>query len=222
LAAWAQEFREFPDATQLPWLPAVHLLPPGPISYNLLAGNAGLPRVLLRTPDRTRTLQLQSDRFAFGWSRPNAVGENADYPGFEALKIEFREILRRFHSWSSKRLEIQPSARVIELGYNNATPMEIEGKIRKISDVFKFVAPGRPVNAFQVAWMELIDKERPDGARVSATVAIGSAPPVDRVLIHNFSGHAPVDGESVAAAEKVWQLLHDRTLEMYAAAFRTE
>ena len=222
LAQWAQEFGEFSNATQLPWLPRVELQPPGPISYNLVQATTDLPRVLLRTADRTRTLQLQSDRLAFGWSRPNSVGEDADYPGFEALQIEFREILQRFNGWSSRRLSLHPAARLIELVYNNATPMEVEGKMRKISDVFKFVQPGRAVNAFQVAWMELIDKERPDGARVSATVAIGSSPPIDRVLIHNFSGHAPVDAGSATAAEKSLQLLHGRTLEMYASAFRSE
>jgi hypothetical protein len=222
LAAWAQEFGEFSSATQLPWLPPVQLRPPGPFLYNITPATTDLPRVLLRSADRTRTLQLQSDRLAFGWARPNSVGENADYPGFEALKMEFGEISRRFNTWSFKRLALHPTARLAELAYNNATPMEVGGKIRKISDVFKFVNPGRPVNAFQVAWMELIDKERPDGARVSATVAIGSAPPVDRVLIHNFSGHAPVDGEDARATEKSFKLLHDRTLEMYAAAFRAE
>jgi uncharacterized protein (TIGR04255 family) len=222
LAEWAQEFCEFSNATQLPWLPRVELQPPGPVSYNLVQATTDLPRVLLRTADRTRTLQLQSDRLAFGWARPNSVGEDADYPGFETLKVEFGEILQRFNGWSLKRLAVQPTARLIELVYNNATPMEVGGKTRKISDVFKFVQPGRSINAFQVVWTELIDKERPDGARVTAAVVIGSAPPVDKVLIHNFSGHAPVDGGSPSAAEKSLQLLHDRTLEMYVAAFRAE
>ncbi len=219
LAAWAQEFYEFPVAAQLPWLPRLQLHPPdSPVSFNFVTQGSDLPRVLLRNPDSTRTLQLQSDRFAFGWSRPNPVGDDADYPGFEALQAEFVTISRRFHSWCSGRLGIQPSPRLAELAYNNATPMMVGEKFQRISEVFKFVSPSRPVNAFQVVWTELIDKERKDAARVSATVALGSAPPVDRALIYNFSGVAPVDGDSAEAAETSWKRLHERTLEMYAAA----
>lgn len=221
VASWAKEFSDFPVAKQLSWLPRVQLPPPGPFAaFGVMAApGAELPRVLLQTADLTHSLQLQSDRLGFGWSRPKPVGEDADYPGFDALQAEFVKISRRFRTWCSNRLGLEPRTRVVELVYNNAAPLVVGEKVRRISEVFKFVQPGRPVNGFQVVWTELIDKERLDGARVNAAVALGSAPPIDRVLIHNFSGLAPVDGDTAEAIQKGLQLLHQHILEMYKPNF---
>jgi hypothetical protein len=220
LAAWAKEFSEFQHSSQLPWLPPVKLAPPGPVAFDLIQSTAELPRILLRSSDGSSYLQLQGDRFAYGWSRPGPVGVPIEYPGFDTLLGAYLEFSQRFRAWCQQRFGSKPTRRLVELSYNNAASLVSEFGDRKISDIFKWVTPSRPVNSFQVVWMELIGKSRPDGARVSAVVAVGSAPPIDRALIHNFTGYAPIDLNSDQTIEKVWQLLHTRILEMYNAVIK--
>lgn len=222
VADWAREFEEFDQKSQLPWAAPVNLQIANsfvPIAIEM--GNE-LPRALLRNERTYFSVQLQADRFAFGWSRGSPIGEEVQYPGFDELLKQFEAHVVRFKKWCTERFGISPQPRVVELGYNNATELGKEGGPQKISDVFKWVTPSRHVNSFHVAWHELIQKDRLDGARVAAVVAVGHAPPVLRALIHNFTGHAPVDESTTNETFKTLALLHDKIIQMHDAAISDE
>lgn len=218
MADWANAFSQYPIAQQLS--------PAGPVS--LLPQVQGwiqidLPRLLLRSNSGDWSIQLQSDRFAVGWSRTVPVGESCDYPSYDALKALWRVEASKFFGWCERRLGVRPSARLFELGYNNATPIALNGSRRRLSEIFRWVQPSRPVNAFQVSWIELMSKDRPDAARVAGFVTVGSAPPVSEALIFNFTGFGPADGSGEGdEATQVFDSLHHQVNEMYKAAIIPE
>ncbi len=220
MADWANEFSEYPTAQQLPFVPRVELAGPGPMGISLSVADAGVPRLLLRSKKGERTVQLQNDRFAFGWSRTIPVGEGAEYPGYESLKVEWLAEFHKFNAWCSKRMGVVPKAKLVELGYNNASPIVVGGQRRRLSDIFQWVRPARPVNAFQVSWMELLETDRIDAARVAAVAAVGAAPPVLEALIYNFTGFAPIDNDDERTISDAFDMLHRRILEMYDSAIR--
>ena len=114
---------------------------------------------------------------------------------------------------------VAPKTRLVELSYNNAAPIVAEdGKRRRLAEIFKWVQPSRPVNSFQVAWMELLETGRPE-ARVNAFVTVGAAPPVMEALIFNFAGFAPIDNIEESTTYDLLDALHARILAMYDAAF---
>ena len=79
LADWVEHFtKEFPVLQQLPPLPPTNLPALGvPVQVQFLDA-AALPRMLLRTADGRYHVQLQNDRFAFGWSRTEPIGDPAE------------------------------------------------------------------------------------------------------------------------------------------------
>jgi hypothetical protein len=220
VADWAREFSEFGEPRQLPWLPPIDLTQ-SPFSIGFQT-NQELPRLLLSSITRSTHLQLQSDRFGFGWSRASSVGDKARYPGYEDLLARRSEIADRFRAWCTKRLGVSPESRLVELTYNNATPIVVEGRRRRLSEIFRWVQPSRPVNSFQVSWLELMEKNKPDAARVAAVVAVGAAPPVSEALLFNFSGVGPIDKDEKHTKSDMWNALHRRIQDMYDAAISKE
>ncbi|MBV8140884.1 MAG: hypothetical protein JOZ60_02435 [Verrucomicrobia bacterium] len=218
MADWANTFNQYRNPQQLNAAAPVSLLPQAPSWFPV-----DLPRLLLRSEFGDRSIQLQSDRFAVGWSRTVPVGEPCDYPSYEALKATWGIEASKFHDWCAQRLDVRPSARLFELGYNNATPIVVSGTRRRISDIFRWVQPSRPVNAFEVSWLELMSKDRADAARVTGFVTVGSAPPVSEALIFNFTGFGPADGSvEPDPATRMFDSLHQRITEMYEAAIIPE
>jgi hypothetical protein len=219
LAAWAQAFDRYKESHQLqPAAPIDLSAHPANVQFSI-APAIQLPRLLLRTVEGGRTVQFQADRFAVGWQRETPIGEPADYPGYEALRATWLDESARFHTWCQQRLGQVPSIRLVELGYNNAAPMVVGDQRRRLSEIFRWVVPGRAVNGFQVAWQEVFGKDRPDAARVAGLVALGAAPPVAEALIFNFTGFGPVDGRGDnPVAMGMFDALHERTLDMYSAA----
>jgi hypothetical protein len=217
IADWAREFSEFGEPRQLPWLPPVQLVLQG---QEFLISPSELPRLLLRSLSGGRTIQLQNDRFGFGWARSGQVGEPEKYPGYDQLRSEQSEHALKYRNWCKKRFGVSPKTRLVELSYNNAAPiLSDNGRRRRLSEIFKWVQPSRPVNSFQVAWMELLETGRIDAPRVNAVVVIGSAPPIAEALIFNFAGFAPIDSHDEGAIYRWLDALHARILAMYDAAF---
>lgn len=212
-ADWAREFSEFGEARQLPWLPPIDLAQPVQIGFSVTGQE--IPRLLLRSIDEKRHVQLQADRFAFGWTRAVPVGETESYPGYEDLKSEQVRYGRKFREWCTKRFGISPRTRLAELAYNNAAPIVQDGQRRRIGDIFRWVQPIRSVSAFQVSWVELLELGRIAGPRVNGLVAVGSAPPVSEALLFNFTGLSPVESDDAIATLGAWDALHERILSMY-------
>jgi len=213
-ADWVREFSEFGEARQLQWLPPIDLAQAAPFSIAFNPAQE-IPRILLRSIDGKRHVQLQSDRFAFGWTRSLPVGQTESYPGYEGLKSERLQYDLKFRAWCVKRFGISPHTRLAELTYNNAAPIVEGGQRRRIGDIFRWVQPIRTVNAFQVSWVDLLEKGRLEGSRVSGLVALGSAPPVSEALLFNFTGLFPLEKTDDAATFTAWDVLHERITAMY-------
>jgi uncharacterized protein (TIGR04255 family) len=218
IADWAREFSTYPKAQQLQWAPPIELSGPGPIGLTFNLAQQELPRLMLRSENGERTIQLQADRFGYGWSRNIPVGERAEYPGFEAIKLDFDAEIQKFFEWCGRRIGTVPRIKLVEIGYHNAAPIVVGGKRRRLSDIFRWVQPARPVNGFQVSWGEFLQKDRPDAPRVNAVVAVGSAPPVTEALIFNFTGFAPIDDVADSDVSGAFDRLHQRILDMYESA----
>lgn len=220
VADWAKEFSEFGEPRQLPWLPPIDLKQPHfSIGYST---NSELPRLLLSSITANIQIQLQSDRFAFGWIRTGPVGEKASYPGYENSIAAQLPRAQRFSAWCLNRFGISPGCRLVELTYNNAAPIVVDGRRRRLSEIFRWVQPSRPVNSFQVAWTELMETGRTDGPRVSAIVAVGAAPPIAEAMLFNFAGLAPLDNDEGNTKLHAWNALHERILAMYHSAISRE
>lgn len=221
VAAWVTAFSDFPIVQQLQPLPPANLPVPGPPQFSFEINPTGvLPRMLLRTQDGRYSLQLQADRFAMGWSRIEPLGALADYPGFEAMLWRWSELLVRFEAWTQARFHLRPQHRLVEVNYANAAPLDQNGQKKRISEVFRFVqTTGRPVNLFNTTWAESIYPSidnRLTGV-VTATVALGEAPPVATgVVVFNFTGMAEVaEGQE---SKHIMNDIHDKIREMYQSA----
>lgn len=228
LADWVNNFSDYPIVQQIAPAGPVHLPTPGghqqqiqllPIEMNM---EMMLPRMLLRTADGRFTVQLQGDRIGMGWSRIEPVGAPAEYPGFEAMLSRWNEVLLRLEAWVERRFNSQTKYRLVELNYVNAASLlGAEGKQRRLSEIFRFVQPGgRPVNQFNVGWIERVYPDdqpgQPFKGLVTTAVAMGQAPPNIPVLAFNFTGMAVVapDRES----NHIMGDLHDKIREIYLGA----
>jgi uncharacterized protein (TIGR04255 family) len=220
LASWVGYFSDFPIVQYLPVAPQanmpVNALPQMTFDFGMQGST--LPRVLLRSPDGRYSIQLQADRFAFGWVRIEPVGVPADYPGFESMLEKWLTILERFNDWAEERFQTRPQHRLVELNYANAAPLERDGQKRRISEIFKFVQTGgRPVIAFNTTWIERISGE--DGVQigaVTAVVGLGQAPPAVPVVAFNFAGIAEV--APGRESNHILNEVHAKIREMYQSA----
>jgi len=223
LASWVSVFSDYPIIQELPALPTVSWPVPGwpQIPAIEIGISAQLPRLVLRSSDGRFSVQLQGDRFAFGWARVEPIGVAADYPGFEAMLGRWGEVQSRLEAWVQGRFHAKPQYRLAEVNYINASPLELDGQKRRISDVFKFVqAAGRPINMFNVQWLERVYDDEPPGAPlkgvVNAAVGLGQAPPAIPVLAFNFTGTAAVADNQ--ESKHIMNDLHGKIREMYESA----
>jgi uncharacterized protein (TIGR04255 family) len=218
LADWIGTFRpDFPQIQELPAAARVELTPSQEVLLNL--AQPSLPRIVLRAPSQL-TLQFQADRFAFGWARAEPIGQPAEYPGYETMKARWLEMLERFRVWQEARVRSRPSSRLIEIAYHNALPMEVNGRRKRISEVFRFVQPSptRKLSSFQTSWAEQLS-DAPDAPRVITQVGLGTAPPAQVVFAFNFTGLA-LAPKSATTSETLGTLdaLHARILDMREAS----
>jgi hypothetical protein len=181
-----------------------------------------LPRIRVRGKDRHSLSILQSDRVAFGWQRDAEIGVDTTYPGYEVLRAQWRQEIAGFAGWLEDRLSQPLLPRLVELTYNNAYPIVVDGRARRLSEVFRFVNPDyRPVNAFHVAWSEFVGL--PEEGVVNAQAGLASAPPGQRVLGVNYFGIAAVAAPHQVSDAPDFMMryadkLHDRILDMHSAA----
>src|ERR1700730_4507036 len=160
LADWVAHFsRDYPVVQQLPPLPQINLpvvAGPPQLQVQMIAVDGmQLPRMLLRSLDGRYSVQLQPDRFAFGWHRMEPLGEPAEYPGFDAHQQSWAGAIAYFEKWTEARFRVRPTHRLVELTYSNATPLEKDGKKKRLSEIFTFVRPGsRTLIAFNTSWVE--------------------------------------------------------------------
>lgn len=233
VASWVEEFSgDYPAIQQLPPTPPVQLMQAdqGAFGGAMMLGQSimlggpvvELPRMVLRSITTPFYVLYQADRIAFGWNRTKPLGVEEDYQGFDAVKAAFDDVARRFELWHIKRLGAPPSVRVAEISYINSVPMDLDGKQRRISEVFRWVQPSRPVNMFNVNWLETI-AEHPGGAMVYAQALIGRSNIGERVFGFNYSGLAAADGlPSGETMTTVLHTLHERILDMHSAAIISE
>jgi uncharacterized protein (TIGR04255 family) len=186
LADWVTYFSDdFPIIQQLQALPHANLptvLGPQALQLQMLSVDSlPLPRMLLRSPEGRYSIQLQNDRFAFGWHRTEPLGESAEYSGFEVHQQDWAEAVSSFEAWTQTRFRMRPGHRLMELTYSNATPLEKDGKKKKLSEIFAFVKPtGRPVSAFSTTSIENVYPQSPTDtapptAIVTTQVMMGAA-----------------------------------------------
>jgi len=194
----------------------------GSLTFQIGQVAGELPRIRLLLGDGHTLFVFQSDRFAFGWRRSEAVGSQVDYPGFQSLQSRWAEVIDQVHKWAALHNE-QLSFRLAELDYNNAYPLEVEGQKRRLKDVFKLIdVEARPVNAFMTNWSEPLD----DGGSVNVSGGIGLAPPGTRVFGLNYFGLAGVgvdnSGGSSSDLLSVTDVIHTRILDIHQAAIASE
>jgi uncharacterized protein (TIGR04255 family) len=222
LADWVSQFSEFSIVQQLPFLQPANFPVAGPPRFQLeMLAEISLPRMLLRTPDGQYSVQLQNDRFAFGWHRTEPVGEPSEYPGFEAIRRSWEEALARFDTWTESRLHQRANHRLVELTYNNVALLDKDGRRRRLSEIFKFVQTGpRKLGAFSASWIESIyPGVLPDTepkAVVSAQVGLGSAPPDKPVLSFLFTGLGKVAGSE--ESKHMLHEIHAKIREIYESS----
>jgi uncharacterized protein (TIGR04255 family) len=223
VADWVTRFADFPIVQELPSLPAFQMPVSGQPQMSSVEFNMGtpLPRMLLRSIEGRYSVQLQGDRFAIGWARIEPIGGEAPYPGFDAMVDIWTEMSGRYEAWALERFRSLPQFRLMELTYVNAAPLELEGKKKRLSEIFRFVQPGtRPVNSFTVQWAESLHKDdrpgQPFRGIVNSVVAVGEAASVP-VLGFNFSGIGAVaEGQE---SKHIVSDLHARIREIYQSAF---
>ncbi len=234
LADWTRAYGGAEPAFQLlPHLPAAqmpaHSQQMPPIDLQLLTATASsLPRVRLRGSDKQTLYVLQDDRVAFGWQRDVELGEEADYPGYEALRGLWADEIARFAKWLLEHLSASFVPRLVELSYSNAYPLEVGGEKRRIGEILKILTPAyhRQVTSFQVAWSEAVGS--PGEAVVTAQAGLGSVPPGGlRVLGTNYLGLADISGRTHSAdiSETVLtaaDMLHGRILEIHRLAINSD
>jgi uncharacterized protein (TIGR04255 family) len=221
IASWIAYFSDFPIVQYLPAAPQVSLQSanaPQQVTFDFALPGTALPRVLLRSPDGRYSIQLQADRFAFGWARIEPVGVPADYPGFESMLEKWQANLERFNKWTEERFQQRPQHRLMELNYANAAPLERDGQKRRLSEIFQFVqTTGRPVMSFNTTWVERVLGQ--DGVQigaVTAVVGLGQAPPAVPVLAFNFAGMAEV--APGRESKHMLNDIHAKIREMYQSA----
>ena len=227
LAAWHQAFSDYAILQQTPAAPPPQLAQYGQPVLTMVQ-DPGMPRVVLRSIDHPFIVQLQSDRFGMSWSRDGGLGEVKHYLGYKDLKARFSEELNRLDAWHSSRFGVQARFRLIEVGYYNALPFELaSGDTRRLSDVFLFVAPGRPINAFAANWTEIMGQGS-DAPRVVAQTGVGviaQQPSLTstNVIYFNFTGIGalPNVGSDDPTVVEVADRLHDRIFTMYQAAIKS-
>jgi len=228
VADWVGGFSDFPIAQQLEILAPLNLPVLGQqqqLSFEL-GPSISLPRMLLRSADGRYTVQLQGDRFAFGWARIEPLGAPADYPGFEAMLAKWSEMTSRFEKWVEQRLRLRPQPRLVEVSYVNAALLEQGGRARRISEVFKFiqVSSSRPINFFNVNWAESVYPLNPDDGRfkgvVNAQVGLARALPATPVLAFNFAGIAEV--ATGQESKHIMNDIHAKIREMYQNAIASD
>jgi uncharacterized protein (TIGR04255 family) len=218
LASWVEHFNEFPVVQQISALPLADLPVAGPAQIQFQVIEAPmLPRMLLRTADGRYSVQLQNDRFGFGWHRTEPIGDPTEYPGFEDLKDSWKEALDHFESWTQTRFRQRPAHRLVELNYSNAVPLEHAGRQKRLSEIFKFVQPiRRKVNGFNTSWIERIFPADSEAARkgvVTCAVTMGIAPPALEVLAFTFTGLASVAPDE--QSEHILNDIHAKIREIY-------
>jgi uncharacterized protein (TIGR04255 family) len=228
LADWIARFADYPIVQELPALPSAQMPSPGQMpSFEFNVGGVTLPRMLLRSADGRFSVQLQGDRFAFGWSRIEPLGAEAAYPGFEAMLNSWTEISARYEAWVEGRFRSRPQYRMVELSYVNNVPLEVDGKRRRLSELFRWIQPGRAVNSFTAQWAEFLHSdspgEPPRGVVHSVVVVVGQgpgAPGAPPMLAFNFSGLGAVaDGQE---NKHIISDLHARIRDIYQSAFITD
>jgi uncharacterized protein (TIGR04255 family) len=227
VASWVGHFDEnFPIIQQLPALPPANLpIPNAPVIQQVqFMTEPPLPRMFLRTADGRHSVQLQNDRFAFGWHRTEPIGEPAAYLGFEAHREHWNQALSHFENWTVGRFQQRPAHRLIEMNYSNAVPLEIGGQRKRLSEIFTFVQPGgQKVIGFATNWTSTIypiEGTQPPKGIVQSVVALGTAPPSINVLAFNFMGLA-----TVAPGEQSGNILsdvHAKIREIYEGAIKAD
>ncbi len=214
MADWVETFRaEFPVYQQT--APSARIELNQTDNFLVLNHTPEMPRMFLQSSSVTRTLQLQSDRFGYGWARDKPLGEPADYPGYPRMREDWGRVLARFYDWHEKRLGGRPVTRLLELAYHNAVPIQAGNRRRKLSELIRFVHDGyRPMNSFAMNWSELLTREM-TGSRVNAQAGLGVSPTGEPVFGFTFAGLAPFSepADSVAAVETM-DRLHDRIIDM--------
>jgi len=212
-----------PNFQQLPVLPPSQLPMSGQHVFQIAAHDvAGVPRIRLSGSTPQTLYIFQNDRIAFGWQRDVIVGEEAEYPGYDALRATWMQEIERFNLWMIKTLSLNVYPKLVEISYNNAYPLDFEGNKRRISEIFKLLdVEYRPVNALQVSWAEFIG----DGSEgvVNAQGGLATAPPGQRVFALNYFALGSVRQieDPSRLAQNVMETadkLHERILDMHRAA----
>ena len=116
MADWAREFSKYPKAQQLHMVPPVQLSGPGPISFSFGLAQSELPRLLLRSENGERTVQLQADRFGFGWARNVPIGETRRIPWVRDNKAGLAAESRKFRAWCAPSPGRLPRAGLLSWG----------------------------------------------------------------------------------------------------------
>ena len=194
MADWAREFSKYPKAQQLHMVPPVQLSGPGPISFSFGLAQSELPRLLLRSENGERTVQLQAGPiwFRVGEKRPHRGDAPNTLGSRQSSSIWLRKS-RKFRTWCARENRDDSHAQACRVGYHNATPSLSEASAADYRIFFDGCSRIGRSSGFQVSWSELLQTNRPDAPRVSAVVAVGSVPPVTEALIFNFTGFAPID-----------------------------
>lgn len=224
VAAWINEYGGVePRYQQLPVLGPSQLPMPGQQFFQIAAQDVSdVPRIRLFGSTPQTLYIFQNDRIAFGWQRDVSVGEEVEYPGYDVLRAAWIQEIERFNIWLEKTLSITVYPKLVEISYNNAYPIDLDGKKRRMSEIFKLLdAEYRPVNAFQVSWAEFIG----DGSEgvVNAQGGLATAPPGQRVFALNYFALGSVRQleDRSRFAENVMETadkLHERILDMHLAA----
>ena len=113
---------------------------------------------------------------------------------------------------------------MMEVTYLNTAPFEVDGKRKRIADMFRHIQLPRPVNMFNFQWAESLDKDnipgQPFRGVINAMVAIGQVPPAISVLGFNFNGLGAVaDGQE---SKHILNEIHARIREIYQSAITSD
>lgn len=162
-------FRDrFPNREKQPAFAGLHAFPapnvPGmPVFVGgmpFFGGGADNSRYWFLDESGANLTQVQEDFTARNWRKLSPVpGEGQPYPGFDALKADYRAQIDVLESWHQDHGRVMPVPTICELLYDNLIPLDSpDGSRRRPSETVRCFAGGeRIVSGLSTHWFERID-----------------------------------------------------------------
>ena len=221
---WAEHYRdEFPHVEEHPSLPRIEERfddePGAAFQFEILDAPPPVLRQWYISPESTRLLQLQQDRFIHNWRR---ASQEEAYPRYESLRESFERHFDRFIDFLVQNALGSPVVRQAEINYVNQLMPDAgwqgQHELDRVIRMWRpdFGAEGRltdPVEDVRLAQRHVIADERGPYARLYVAVE----PVVGGGIVLNLTVRGRPRTGSVDAALEFFDMGRLRIVNAFAA-----